>query len=209
MADILGAGWSRREFVRAASLILIATGTQACATRLAAMDQAEAPGERQIALVREAAQLVIPATDTPGAGDVGAGEFAVLALVHGLEGTRRPLADPSRFPARFVRPDGSLSFVDWLEDRLDRAVGGNWLAAPLQQRAASLAELDAEAYDRAAGDHPWRKLKALILLGYYTSEAGGSQELSYAAIPGQFDPAVPVTTDTRAFSNDWSALEFG
>ena len=108
-----------------------------------------------------------------------------------------------------VRPDGSLDRVTWLAATLDRAAGGDWLAAPLDQRIATLAALDAEAFAPDSGDHPWRLVKGLILTGYYTCEAGGSQELRYEPVPGRFDPAVPVTPGYRGYSNDWTGVDFG
>lgn len=209
MEEAQKTGWNRREFSGAAALLALAMGVPVTGAMLTSLDQAEAPSERQLQLMREAAQQVIPATDTPGAGDAGAGAFVILALAHGLEGTRQRMDENAWVHPRFLRADGSLQYIAWLESALDRKARGNWLGSSPEDRAAMLAELDAAAFAADAGDHPWRKLKALILIGYYTSEAGGSQELNYAAVPGQFDPRVPVKPDTRAFSNDWSALEFG
>ena len=69
--------------------------------------------------------------------------------------------------------------------------------------------LDAEAYVEGVREHPWRTIKALILTGYYTSEPGGSQELQFNLVPGTYEPDVPVTGQTRAFSSDWTAVDFG
>jgi hypothetical protein len=103
------------------------------------------------------------------------------------------------------RADGSLRYVDWLE----AALGTGWLDTDDSTRAARLAALDAAAFEPGADAHPWRKLKALILTGYYTSQEGGAQELRYAPIPGRFDPAERVTPETRSLSNDWTGVEFG
>lgn len=200
------AGWNRREFIRAAALLGIALGTPGCVTA-AALEPSDAPTERQLAMLREVAQIVIPRTDTPGAGDAGAGAFVALALAHGLDGTRAPAAAAARaftIPA-MLRADGSLRYVDWLEGTL----GTGWLEGDESTRASSLAALDVAAFAAGADAHPWRKLKALILTGYYTSQEGGAQELQYAAVPGRFDPAVRVTPETRGFSNDWTGVEFG
>lgn len=206
-----GTGWNRREFVSASALLALALGipVAGCATTLPVAQ--DAPGERQVALMRAVAQAVIPATDTPGAGDAGAGEFAILALAHGLDGTARPVGSSivTADLQGFRRADGSLRYVDWLEAALDRRAGGDWLGKAEADRAAILAAIDAEAYAAGAGEHPWKAVKALILWGYYTSEAGGSQELAYAAVPGRFEPKVPVTPATRAFSNDWTSVDFG
>ena len=200
------AGWNRREFVRAAALLGIALGTPGCVTA-AALDPSEAPSDRQLAMLREVAQIVIPRTDTPGAGDAGAGEFVALALAYGLDGSRAPLSSAGRAfaPAALLRADSSLRYLDWLE----RTLGTGWLSADGATRTSSLAALDLAAFAPGAEAHPWRKLKALILTGYYTSQPGGAQELQYAAVPGRFDPAVPVTPETRSLSNDWTGVEFG
>ncbi|MBX9664658.1 MAG: gluconate 2-dehydrogenase subunit 3 family protein, partial [Novosphingobium sp.] len=38
---------------------------------------------------------------------------------------------------------------------------------------------------------------------------GGSKELNYELVPSRFDPKVPVTPATRAYSSDWTAVDFG
>ena len=65
------------------------------------------------------------------------------------------------------------------------------------------------AYANGMDGHPWRTIKTLILTGYYTSEVGASQELRFELVPGRWDPALPVTAETRACSSDWTAVDFG
>ena len=209
-----GAGWNRREFVGAAGLLALALGLPACTTAsagtpdlAAALPPEEAPSDRQLAMLRELAQVVIPATDTPGAGDAGVGAFVAMALAHGMEASRAPLPPAAQAfaAARFLRADGSLRYVDWLDDQL----GAAFLEDSAEARLEKVRAIDAAAYAADAGAHPWRKVKALILLGYYTSEIGGAQELRYAPLPGRFDPAVPVQPGERAYSNEWTGVEFG
>lgn len=197
-------GWSRRGFLGAASLVALLGAAPGCAQVLKRLDPRAAPSPRQRKLMRTVAELVIPATDTPGAGTVGTGDFVLVALAHGLEGTRKPpAADPSFTP--FLRADGSLDHAAWLDGKL----GASWLTLPPARQADQLAGLDASAYKGDPAAAPWRAIKALILTGYYTSEVGGSQELNYNLIPGRFDPKVPVTPETRAYSSDWTAVDFG
>lgn len=209
-----GAGWNRREFVGAAGLLAIALSLPGCASAsagtpglAAALPPEEAPDDRQLALLREVSQIVIPATDTPGAGDADVGAFVAMALAHGMEATRSPLPPGAQtfVTTRFLRGDGSLRYIDWLDDQL----GAGFLNEDPAARLDKVRALDAAAFVANAGAHPWRKLKALILLGYYTSEIGGSQELRYAPLPGRFDPAVPVQPGERAYSNEWTGVEFG
>lgn len=204
------AGWSRREFAGAAVLLGLVVGVPAAVVRLSDLDAGDAPTDRQRAMMRSVAQHVIPRTDTPGAGDVGVGDFVILALAHGLDGTRDPAAAGAAYALpEYRRPDGSLRHLAWLEHALDRGANGDWPGKPDARRAAVLAELDAQAFARDAGDHPWKKVKGLILTGYYTSETGGARELRYELTPGRFDPAVPVHPGDHAWSSDWTGVEFG
>lgn len=200
-------GWDRREFLGAASLLALALGVPVTAVRLSALDPAEAPSDEQRRLLRAVSQLVIPRTGTPGAGDVGTGDFVLLALAHGLEGSRQPMTEGAAALLPFLRTDGSLRHVDWLAAELDRRAGGRFMAAA--KPAAALATLDAEAYVDGVRTHPWRTIKALILTGYYTTEAGGARELRYELVPGRFDPDLPATPQTVAWSSDWTAVDFG
>lgn len=191
-------GWDRREFIRAGALLGVALGVPGCVSAQA-MDPALAPTFNELALIDTVSELVIPATDTPGAREAEVGAFVVLALAHGLDGARDALA-PNAVSAAirpYLRADGSLDHLRWLAMRL-----------PVVD-APGLAALDAAAFANDADAQPWKLIKRLILTGYYTSRIGGSVELQYAAVPGRYDPAVPVTQETRAFSSDWNGVEFG
>jgi hypothetical protein len=202
-------GWNRRSFLSAAGLLAAALGTTP-ARLLAALPAEEAPTAQQSALLREVSQLVIPRTTTAGAGDVGTDAFLSLALAHGLKGTRAPMKDaPAEWP---LRADGSLRHDLWLQQELNRRAKGDFMAQPPAQRHALLAALDAEAFPAGpppAQPSPWRAIKTLILTGYYTSEEGGSKELRYDPVPGRWDNDIPLHKGDRAFSSDWTAVDFG
>ncbi|MFD1612302.1 gluconate 2-dehydrogenase subunit 3 family protein [Sphingomonas tabacisoli] len=210
MGERAGQRWNRRDFFAGAALLALVVGVPAAAVRLSDLPDDEAPTDRQRALMREVSQLVLPRTGTAGAGDVGVGDFVVLALVHGLEGSRTSAAGAAtpQF-VRFRRPDGSLRQLSWLEDELDRRSRGDFLARPIAVRSEVLAKLDAEAFAKDVRDHPWKTVKGLILTGYYTSETGGSKELRYELVPGRWDPDLPLHPGDRAFSSDWTAVDFG
>lgn len=205
-------GWNRRDFIGAAALFALAVGVPIAAVKLSNLDAEDAPSERQRALLREVAQLVIPRTGTPGAGELGVGDFVALALAHGLEDSRRPVARREGGRPLPLRGDGTVRHVDWLEAELDRHSSGDFLSQPAATRTAVLAALDAEAYPEGPppkNPSPWRTIKALVLTGYYTTEVGGAQELRFELVPGRYDPDLPVTPETRAWSSDWTAVDFG
>ncbi|WP_353227814.1 gluconate 2-dehydrogenase subunit 3 family protein [Novosphingobium sp.] len=199
--------WTRRDLFGVAAMVALqGTLPGGGMALLRSLDPRDAPSARQRKLMLTVADHVIPATTTPGAGTVGAGDFAIIALAHGLDGARRPLG-PTELPTlqAFARSDNSLDHVRWLEHRL----GGNWPTLPRAKRHALLAALDTSAFANDPAARPWRMIKGLILTGYYTSEVGGSQELQYELVPGRFDPKVPLAPGARAFSSDWTAVDFG
>ncbi|WP_420381126.1 gluconate 2-dehydrogenase subunit 3 family protein [Novosphingobium sp.] len=201
-------GWSRRDLIRIGVMLAAATGVPVSAQAVAGLAATTDSASRM--LMRNVSQIVIPRTTTPGAGDVGCGDFVVLALAHGLGGSLQPMRAP--VSAEFVpfhRTDGSLDYAGWLRAELDRRCNGSFMAQPLAAQRAAIGALDAQAFANDTGVQPWRTIKALILQGYYTSEAGGSSELRYEPLPGHYDPDVPVTPQTRAISNDWTAVDFG
>ena len=54
----------------------------------------------------------------------------------------------------------------------------------------------------------WKALKALIVVGYFTSEIGSSEALRYVLVPGRFDPDVPLSDNPKAFSTDWTGVKY-
>lgn len=142
--------------------------------------------------------LVIPPTDTPGAVEAGVPAFVQAALAAGLR-------------------DASVeAYHDFLRV-LDAKAGGSFIALPAPGAQALLAAIDGQAFAQrqsadgvapdAAAAH-WRALKALIVIGYYTSEAGGSRELMYELVPGRFEGDVPLAREPRAWSSDWTGVKY-
>jgi hypothetical protein len=208
MGELPASGWSRREFVNTTALLALSLGLPVAAVRSTPLAEEDVPTDRQSALMADVSQLVIPASATPGAGDVGAGNFAILALARRLDRARAAPHDPASY-ARFLRRDGSVRHVAWLESELNIRAKGDFSALPRQERLELLASLDTQAFATRESDSPWKAIKGAILTGYYTSEIGASQELRYEPVPGRFDPDLPLTSDFRAISNDWTAVEFG
>ncbi|UYY77848.1 gluconate 2-dehydrogenase subunit 3 family protein [Sphingomonas sp. R1] len=210
MAERQAAGWSRRDFFGGAALLALAMGVPTAVVRYSDLDPSDEPSDRQRVMIAGVSQLVLPRTDTAGAGDIGVGDFVILALAHGLEGSRTPVAaDAMPNLASYRRRDGSLRHLDWLETQLDQRAAGDFQKADPARRLAALQALDGEAYAEGARSHPWRTIKGLILTGYYTSEVGGSKELNYELVPGRWDPDLPLTPAMHAWSSDWTAVDFG
>ena len=137
----------------------------------------------QCVTVRAIAEMILPATDTPGAAEQGACEFVDLMLTEWYE------------PAEKDR------FLQGLADLDARAValfGKNFVESPADQQTVLLEELGERmvaARDRnegrsgasEEGESFYPMLRRLVLTAYYTSEEIATDELHFEIIPGRYD----------------------
>lgn len=186
---------NRRDALQAVGLLLGSPVTSAVAGAVRSGYRAPTPGQalrtltaRQGELVATLAELIIPATDTPGARAA-----RVDAFIDGLLTDILTAAERDRFLAE-------LALVD---RRTTEAHGATFLESTPRQQAALLSLLDQES--RGVGEgrgprpfFPW--LKELVLVGYYTSEVGASRELMYVHVAGRYDGDVPYPKIGRAYS---------
>ncbi len=147
--------------------------------------------DRQARTLQAIAERILPATDTPGAGDAQIPAF-VDRLLDGWLPQRacdHLLIELDRFDARAGERSGrSTGFADLpLAERDD-------LLTAVQDEA--IAERDGRSFSRNPNrlhEQPFFDLvKWLTLFGYYTSEAGMKSELGYRIVPGRWDPCVDL-----------------
>jgi hypothetical protein len=130
-------------------------------------------------LLAEAAEVIIPATETPGAKAAGVEQFIT-----------RVLSD-------CYRMEEQVRFYEGLA-KLD--------ADARAQHGRSFIELDLPTKNqvmRRAGtsNKPFfALLKQLTVAGYFTSEIGATKALSYLPIPGRFQGEVPLQKGQRAWA---------
>ncbi len=141
------------------------------------------------------AELIIPATDTPGATAAGVPAFVAGMFQHWMndaertrfsEGLQALEADAQR---RFSLAFDKASTVQQAEvfgalrDGLQgwRPTGGFGLGARVADPTAPF----------------FHKARDLVAIGYFTSEVGIQAELAYVQVPGRFDGDVDVATWNR------------
>jgi hypothetical protein len=189
----------RRELLH---LALFLSGASTCgAAARAVLDAAPpasggrpaalAPGQR--AMVAALAELVIPATDTPGAIEARVPAFIESVVTHWYDERERR-----------IFTDGLEALDAWCA----RAAGSAFLDATQDLRLAALREAEREATERrlagggADGDAPFfYKLKELTVVGYYTSEIGATRELRYDPVPLHYDGSLPFQSVGRQWSH--------
>lgn len=156
---------------------------------LAAVADAGACTPAQVALLDEIAETILPRTDTPGAKDAQVGAYV------------------ARYAAACYTPANLvilLAGLDALDARSRKADGAGFMRGTSAQKQRLLAEIDAEAkaHALASGIHGgqpphWFTLcKQLVLLGFFTSEAGATRVARYRPVPGPYHGVVPYRGET-------------
>lgn len=136
-------------------------------------------------LINFVCDSTIPDTDTPGALKAGVPFFLKLAVASGI-----------------LSSEGDE--LERLPQELDKAAGDDFMSLDSHSRLATLTRHDAACFtsSEAATDKVWPLIKRLIVLGYYTSEIGASQELQYNLDPDGFRGDLPYHPGERAQSTD-------
>jgi hypothetical protein len=161
-------------------ILLGAGGTLALAPLAGCAPTAPTLTPRHRKILADLCDFLIPATDTPGAVQAGCVDYVAGCIGRSTQAAQRALL-------QHLAPIGAaVTAANGWRQVMDRLEG----AKPEAAKSAA-------------------QLRRWVLIGFYTSEAGASQELRYEPVPGRFDPDIPVTPDTRAFASDWSGVSMG
>ena len=132
-------------------------------------------------LLEQVADTMIPGTDTPGALAAGVPAFIRDMLADWASaGTRREILDVLEAIDRQAWAQSGAAFLELSSER----------------RLAVLKRFDEEALSRQ--DPAYAKFKYLVLVGYYQSEIGATQELRYELVPGAWRSCLPLNEVGRA-----------
>lgn len=184
---------NRRELLK---LITAATGTAligstgviaGCASKEEAASS-HVFSERDLRLLDEVAETILPRTDTPGAKDAEVGRFMTVFV--------RDCYSPEEqaiFHNGMVQLDGAAN----------ERYGAAFLELGEQQRIEFIQALDVEGITVAAAGgapHYFTMMKQLTLFGFFTSRVGATQVLRYVAVPGRYDGCMPYEKGDRAWA---------
>jgi len=131
------------------------------------------------------AELIVPATDSPGARDAG-----VPAFVDRTVGGYCEAAEAEMIRKGLARADADA-----------KAAHGKAFAdlAPAAQTAL-LTRYDQEAAATKGKPHFFGTLKTYVLIGYFTSQKGATIALRYDPVPGDYRGCVPLKEIGRAWA---------
>lgn len=167
--------------------VVVLLGGAAALTRFArksggeALQSGPALGADQFALLEEFVDVMIPATDTPGARAAGVPAFI-----------RDMLAEWASAKTR----DELLGVLAGIDRLAWAKFGASFVELQPERRQQLVVSYDAERI--GVSDPAYARFKELVLLGYYLSEAGATQELRYELIPGAWRSCVPFSEIGRA-----------
>lgn len=147
-------------------------------------------------MIERLAELIIPRTETPGAIDAGVPVF----IDQIVSSWYTPIE-------RSIFMDGLASLDAFCKD----AWGRGFAACDTEQQTRALRHADESSRPEKLVRHKIRdtpdehspffsKIKLLTVLGYYTSEIGATQELSYNPVPGRYDGDVDFDKVGRQWS---------
>jgi hypothetical protein len=135
------------------------------------------------ALLTLIGDTIIPATATsPGAGSVAIGRFIITQAT-------------DCYPSQSI--DTLRRALREIDDASRQRFNPSFAALGVAEREQILT-----AYEAApqSGAHPFRLIKELTLLGYFTSEPGATQALRYDPIPGTFHGSVKLAPTDRSWA---------
>ena len=188
----------QRALVLAGCAAIPGIGTEALAASPRLLDRS------RFALLSAVADTMIPRTATPGASDVGVPRlFDGLLRNWASAPTRASLLGAlDRIDARaraahkmgFRRLDPARRLVLLTEH--DAAALKPLPVAPAGARGRSSAE--GFGGGSTIADPAYAKLKELVVVLYYSTEPALTQELVYEHSPGEWQPSIPLTPQTRA-----------
>ena len=139
----------------------------------------------QMALLARVADVVMPATDTPGAIGAGVDRF--------IDGLMADWASAST-SARVV------ATLEAIDETARRNLGHAFVECDEADQAALLGQLARSASGEDAPVPGFGELRNLVLAGYYSSEIGASVELQFELVPGRYLECVPVEEIGRAWA---------
>jgi gluconate 2-dehydrogenase gamma chain len=132
-------------------------------------------------LLEQVADTMIPLTDTPG------------ALVAGVPAFVRDMLN--EWASADTR-SGIIGVLEAIDRQAWAQFGTAFPGLSPERRLAVLRRFDEDALGRL--DPAYAKFKYLVLVGYYQSEIGATQELRYELVPGAWRSCLPLTEVGRA-----------
>lgn len=171
------------------SMPILAGILNSCAKQDQAAFEAQAFTPIQAGVLAALSEVILPETDIPGAKTAEVPQFIDRVVSLCFEETER-----ERFK------EG----LDKVEENSQQVYGKSFIALDPNIQLEIAEKLDREANEaKKASVKPlpfFIQLKELTILGYFTSEAGATQALSYIPVPGRYEGCLPLQAGQKAWA---------
>src|SRR4051794_37749035 len=184
---------NRREAVQHISVLLGGSilGANAFVACKSNENNIKSFSEKDVTLLDEIADTILPATETPGAKAAKCGQFMTTMVNDCYEERDQK-----------VFHDGMKK----IQELSDKDYNASFTEIKPEQRHALLVKLDNEQKEASKNlkddqpKHYFRLMKELTLLGYFTSEIGCTQARRYVETPGRYDSCIPYKKGDKAWA---------
>lgn len=187
--------FDRREMIRylalASGLVLMPASLESLAafskpTDLTRLGKKGLLNAEQLALLADVSDVIIPATDTPGALAAKAHEFINQFAISCLDVNEQ---------------NQILETLDKIAIEANKKSNTGFNTLSTAQKIQLLTEFEQGKSPFTLKDREnFKQLKSWIVFAYYTSEPGATQELSYLAIPGGYKGNVKFSSVGKAWA---------
>ncbi|MBU0696974.1 MAG: gluconate 2-dehydrogenase subunit 3 family protein [Bacteroidetes bacterium] len=146
----------------------------------------------EVTYMNEIAETIIPATNTPGAKAAKTGEFMAVMV-----------KDCYTPKDQKIFKEG----LNTINEKAKSQYGSPFMDLKPDERKKLLSKLDDEQkkYSQNVANkdthHYFRMMKELTLLGFFTSEIGGTKVLTYVEVPGRYDACIPYKKGDPVYLN--------
>ncbi|MFA0964095.1 gluconate 2-dehydrogenase subunit 3 family protein [Roseivirga sp. BDSF3-8] len=154
--------------------------------------------ERDLAMLNEIGETIIPKTDTPGAKAVGIGSFIAMMVrdcyepdeqqvfMSGLQKIRDGFEEQHDKIFMLGTPEEKLAFLNGINEEMAEAA---------KKRKAMPGK-----NEEKPPIHYFKMMKELTVLGYFSSQVGATEALRYIETPGRYDGCTDYEKGDRAWA---------
>lgn len=140
---------------------------------------------QQLNILASVCETILPRTDTPGAIDVDCHGFIDTQLSSVFkESTRTAMQQ----------------LINAINDLSKQKFGEGFCQITINQRHQCLVYVETQRWSLGERHNDFLMLKQLTAFGYFTSEVGASQVLTYQHFPGEYK-AIKTTSTTRNYGS--------
>ncbi|WDE10288.1 gluconate 2-dehydrogenase subunit 3 family protein [Thalassomonas haliotis] len=143
----------------------------------------------QLNLLARVCDTILPRTDTPSGSELDCHGFADHQLFHCFQQKQQQQC---------------CDILDTIAKQSRQTYRQEFEQLPQQEQTALLLDIEKSAGFTSKDKTQFKFLKALLVFGYFTSEAGATQVLNYQAIPGGYLGSIPYDENSKA----WGSLAY-